>query len=130
MATKFNPFDPDFARDPYPTYADLRRSGSVARARIGFRPVLGMLFRAIASQRRRGRIGSTLKFAFYQLTSQRGPRPEHRPGLRSRLYTVSHYDDVSFVLRHPEIFSSEIMGGSKPQVMSAIPRHSGIIQVT
>jgi cytochrome P450 len=35
-----------------------------------------------------------------------------------RVYTVSRYDEVSYVLKHPEIFSSEVMGGSQVEVLN------------
>jgi cytochrome P450 len=46
-----------------------------------------------------------------------GSAPRRR--FRARIYTVSRYDEVSFVLKHPEIFSSEVMGGSEVQVINA-----------
>jgi cytochrome P450 len=126
MAASFDPFDPEFVRDPYPTYAALRSEAAVSRVRIGLWRIAKMILRVIGEQRRQGnlRLGTSLRFALRRRS--RRPRPTSattktppRPGLRSRLYTVSRFDEASHVLRHPEIFSSEIMGGSQPQVMNA-----------
>ena len=49
MATAFNPFDPDFVRDPYPTYAALRSEAAVARIRIGPRQILAIVVAVVLS---------------------------------------------------------------------------------
>jgi cytochrome P450 len=59
----FNPLAPEFRRDPYPTYAMLRREAPVFRAALGF-------------------------------------------------WTIARYDDVVFVLKNHELFSSTAMGMS------------------
>ncbi|MCZ6783253.1 MAG: cytochrome P450 [Proteobacteria bacterium] len=121
MSAPLNPFDPEFLRDPYPTYAELRRNGSVTRLRIGVRRLVRMAFAVIAMQRRQGGLkpGAALKFLYRRITTRSSrPRAKNRPGLRSRLYTVSRYAEVSYVLRNAEIFSSEIMGGSQAEVIS------------
>ena len=43
MTVRFNPFDPGFIDDPYPTYAALRRDAPVARVDLGWKQRLGML---------------------------------------------------------------------------------------
>ncbi len=122
LPARFNPFDPSFVRNPYPTYAELRREAAVARVRIGMRQMFRMLVGLISMQRRQGglRLGAGLKFLYRRATA-RGSRPRaaSRPGLRSRIYTVSRYAEVSQVLRTPGIFSSEIMGGSQAESMNA-----------
>ena len=122
LPARFNPFDPSFVRNPYPTYAELRREAAVARVRIGMRQMLSMLVGVISMLRRQGglRLGAGLKFLYRRATTS-GSRPgaASRPGLRSRIYTVSRYAEVSQVLRNPEIFSSEIMGGSQAESMNA-----------
>ena len=121
MAARFDPFDPEFARDPYPAYALLRGQGSVARVRIGLWRGLRAAVAILAAQVRQGRLRpvAVLKTVFRRATGRsrrpRGPRP----GLRSRIYTVSRYSEVSAVLRDPETFSSEIMGGSQVESMNA-----------
>jgi cytochrome P450 len=59
----FNPLAPEFRRDPYSTYATLRREAPVFRAQLGF-------------------------------------------------WTIARYDDVVFVLKNHELFSSTAMGMS------------------
>ena len=120
MATKFNPFDPDFVRDPYPTYAGLRSQGAVNRVRIGPLEILRMIVAVIRMQRQ---TGTPLREAFRTLRKRSAERrarmgsgSKRRFGIR--VYTVSRYDEVSYVLKHPEIFSSEVMGGSQVEVLN------------
>ncbi|MEE2674797.1 MAG: cytochrome P450 [Myxococcota bacterium] len=122
MAESFNPFDPEFTRDPYPTYARMRDEAAVARVRIGIVRMLRMGAALIAMQRKRGGgpgLRQGLGVVWSRIRSRR-TRPLHdkRPRF-GRLYTVSRFDEVSHVLRHPEFFSSEVMGGSQPEVMNA-----------
>ena len=122
MAARFNPFDPNFVRDPYPTYSELRREAGVARVRIGVRQTFSLLMGLISMQRRQGglRLGAGLKRLHRRATTRRSrSRVTRRPGIRSRIYTVSRYSEVSHVLRNPEIFSSEIMGGSQAEAMNS-----------
>ena len=121
MATAFNPFDPDFVRDPYPMYAALRSEGAVARIRIGPRQILAIIAGVIRMQRQQG---TGLRDGFRMLRQrsrarQSQPRSERAPRFRARIYTVSRYAEVSYVLKRPKIFSSEVMGGSQVQVISA-----------
>ncbi len=121
MATAFNPFDPDFVRDPYPTYAALRSEGAVDRVRIGPREVLAIIVAVIRMQRKQGtRLRDSFRMIRQRLRTRRSKRRSgRRPRLRARVYTVSRYSEVSYVLKHPEIFSSEVMGGSQVEVINA-----------
>ncbi len=121
MATAFNPFDSDFVRDPYPTYAALRREGAVERIRIGPRQVLAIIAAVIRMQRQQG---TRLRDSFRMLRQRSRRRRSKRRSeggrrFRARIYTVSRYSEVSYVLKHPEIFSSEVMGGSQVEVINA-----------
>ena len=51
--------------------------------------------------------------------SKANPRSGPKRRIRARVYTVSRYAEVSYVLKHPEIFSSEVMGGSEVEVINA-----------
>jgi cytochrome P450 len=121
MATAFNPFDPEFVRDPYPMYEALRREAAVARVRISPRQVIAMIAAVIRMQREQGtRIRDMLGMIRRQRSQRRAQRRSGRGfRFRARIYTVSRYDEVSYVLKHPEIFSSEVMGGSEVQVINA-----------
>jgi cytochrome P450 len=121
MAARFDPFDPEFARDPYPAYAQLRSEGSVARVRIGRWRGLRTAAVILAAQYRQGRLrpGKVLKTVYRRARGGARRTGGPRPGLRSRVYTVSRYTEVSAVLRDPETFSSEIMGGSQVESMNA-----------
>ena len=120
MATKFNPFDPDFVRDPYPTYAGLRSQGAVNRVRIGPLQILRMIVAVIRMQRQTGtplrESFRTLRKRSAERRARMGSGSKRRFGIR--VYTVSRYDEVSYVLKHPEIFSSEVMGGSQVEVLN------------
>ena len=121
MKTAFNPFDPEFVRDPYPTYARLRSEGAVERIQIGPRQILAIGVAVIRMQRKQG---TSLRDGFRMLRQRsraRRSRPDSKPtpSFRTRIYTVSRYDEVSYVLKHAEIFSSEVMGGSQVEVISA-----------
>ncbi len=120
MATAFNPFDSDFVRDPYPTYAALRREGAVERIRIGPRQIVGIIAAVIRMQREQG---TGLRDGFRMLRERSRVRRKSRSApkrrFRARIYTVSRYPEVSYVLKHPGIFSSEVMGGSQVEVINA-----------
>ncbi len=117
MATAFNPFDPEFVRDPYPTYESLRREGAVSRVRIGPRQILAIIVALIRMQREQG---VSLRDSLRMIRQRsRARRAQSGRGLRVRVYTVSRYREVSHVLKHPEIFSSEAMGGSQVEVINS-----------
>lgn len=121
MSESFNPFDPEFTRDPYPTYARLRREAAVARVRIGFVRMLRMVVALIGMQRKRGGgpgLRQGLGMLWRRIRGRSGGPPAGKRPRFGRLYTVSRFDEVSHVLRHPELFSSEVMGGSQPEVMN------------
>ncbi|MCZ6711480.1 MAG: hypothetical protein O7B25_14050, partial [Gammaproteobacteria bacterium] len=113
MATAFNPFDSEFVHDPYPVYAALRSEAAVARVRITPRQIVAIMVGVFRMQRRQG---ARLRDSFRML---RQPRSERTPRFRARIYTVSRFAEVSYVLKHPAIFSSEVMGGSEVQVINA-----------
>lgn len=120
MAIAFNPFDPDFVLDPYGAYARLRQRGGVTRLRIGPREIVRMALAVVRMHREQNRpLRETLGVLRRQARERRS-RPEvPRPRLPLRVYTVSRYDEVAHVLKHPELFSSEMMGGSRVEVISA-----------
>ena len=122
MAESFNPFDPEFTRDPYPTYARMRDEAAVARVRVGVTRMFRMLAAVIAMQRKRGGgpgLRQGLGLVWRRIRSRSGGPPRDKRPRFGRLYAVSRFDEVSHVLRHPEIFSSEVMGGSQPEVMNS-----------
>lgn len=126
MTTSFNPFDPEFVRDPYPMYAALRDEAAVARIRISPRQIIAIVAAVIRMQREQG---TRIRDLFGMIRQRSHARRSHarrsqqRSGrrfrFRPRIYTVSRYDEVAYVLKHPEIFSSEPMGGSEVQVINA-----------
>jgi cytochrome P450 len=124
VAESFNPFDADFIRDPYPTYERLRQEAAVARVRIGVLRIVRLAGAMLSMQRKKNGgpgLGRGLKFIVRRISGRGpGPRPksDKRPRFGSKLFTVSRFDEVSHVLRHPEIFSSEIMGGSEPEILN------------
>ncbi len=121
MSESFNPFDPEFTRNPYPTYARMREEAAVTRVRIGFVRMVRMLIALIAMQRKRGGgpgLRQGLGVGWRRIRGRSGGPPVNKRPRWGRLYTVSRFDEVSHVLRHPELFSSEVMGGSQPEVMS------------
>ena len=121
MATAFNPFDPEFVKDPYPTYARLRSQGAVDRVRIGPRQILAMIVAAIRMQRQQGtRLRDGVRMLRERARARRSqPGLPRGPRFRARVYTVSRYPEVANVLKHPHVFSSEVMGGSQPQIINA-----------
>ena len=116
MATAFNPFDPEFVRDPYPVYAALRSEAAVARVPFGPRQVVSVILALIRMQRERGT--GLLESIRMLRKRSRSRRAQGGPGLRARVYTVSRFPEVTYVLKHPEVFSSEIMGGSQVEVIT------------
>jgi cytochrome P450 len=120
MATRFNPFDSEFVQDPYPVYAALRSEAAVARVRIGPRQMLAIVIALVRIQREQGlSLRDGFRLFRDRRRAQRKWRSTRKLRFRARIYTVSRYDEVAYVLKHPEIFSSEAMGGSEVQVISA-----------
>jgi cytochrome P450 len=121
MSTPFDPFDPEFLQDPFPTYAALRRDAPVSRVKFGFRRGVSMVGAMLAMAKRQGMLSPVKAVRFMRMRAKHRsaqPTPRIRPGLGSRLYGVARYEEVSHVLRHPDVFSSEIMGGSQPDIMN------------
>ncbi len=115
---RFNPFDPTFLQDPYPTYARLRDEAPVARVRIAPLEALRML-RGFAKMRRELGHPGLVRTAWQMWRARDGDAAIARPGWqrgRPRLFSVACHADVSQVLRSPEIFSSGPMGGGQTGV--------------
>ncbi|MEE2665736.1 MAG: cytochrome P450 [Myxococcota bacterium] len=130
MSVRFQPFDPAFLQDPYATYAQLRAESPVHRVRIGPLALLGLLRRFSAMRRASGAPG--LVRTAWQMRRARAQQSEAREAfgpLRRQLYAVSRHADVSYVLRHPEIFSSKAMGGagSRPPGGEPAPTDGSLI---
>lgn len=108
MAVRFRPFDPEFLADPYPKYSELRDVAPVIRVRVGPVAAARMVRRFSKMRREAGQPGlirSALQFRRAAKKSDAGPR------LSRRIFAVSRHEDVSAVLRNPELFSSAAMGG-------------------
>jgi cytochrome P450 len=112
MAVRFQPLDPEFLRDPYPTYARLRAESPVHRIRFNALMIAKLVFRAMRAQMQQSDqgIGATLR----SMNRQRKQRPQ---GMSNRFYAVSRHADVVHVLQHAELFSSSPMGGPPPDSM-------------
>ena len=115
MAVRFQPFDPEYLRDPYPTYARLRAESPIHSVRFGPLAIGRMMWRATRARRRESGLGilATLR----DLNGERKRMREaqgQRARARSRLYVVSRHADVVAVLRSAERFSSRPMGGPAP----------------
>jgi len=120
MATRFNPFDSEFVKDPYPIYAALRSEAAVARVPIGPREIVKIVAGLIRMQREQGMsLRDALRLFRDRQRARRQSHSSRKLRFRPRVYTISRYDEVSYVLKHPEIFSSEAMGGSEVQVINA-----------
>jgi cytochrome P450 len=122
MATRFNPFDPDFIRDPYPIYAKLREEAPVIRVKLSARQLVGMFAGIFRMIRRQGMLNPSNAIRFFRMRRRHRkslPAVENRPGMRTRIYAVASHPDVSHVLCSPDFFSSEIMGGSQPDIMNS-----------
>ena len=132
MRVRFQPFDPAFLQDPYTTYAELREHSPVHRVRISPLALFGLVRRVARMRRAAGEPG-LLRTAWQMRQTRRAGAPNDasdasatRPGssrgpLRRRFYALSRHTDVSYVLRHPEIFSSRAMGGDVGRPAGAEP---------
>jgi cytochrome P450 len=113
MAVRFRPFDAGFLQDPYPTYAALRADEPVQRVRIGPVAIARMLRRFSKMRREMGEPGIVRTLLAARRDRARGESTDPRMRLPRGLYVVSRYEDVSSVLRDPELFSSMAMGGPR-----------------
>jgi cytochrome P450 len=119
MSVRFQPLDPEFLRDPYPTYALLRAESPIHRVRMSPLAIGRMIWRAT-----RERIRTSDKGLFATLRGLNGERRRMSAargggrGMSTRFYAISRHADVSYVLRHPERFSSRPMGGPPPSAES------------
>jgi cytochrome P450 len=109
MAVRFNPMDPEFLEDPYPTYARLRAEAPIHRVR--FNPLMAARMtlrftRSMMKDSKQGIFGALrgLNVARKQMRSQ-------GRGARGRFYVLARHADVVHALRHAELFSSKAMGG-------------------
>ena len=117
---QFKPFDPEFLQRPYPTYAALREEDPVHRVRFGAGAVAKMVGSAV-----RERIRQSDKGVIATLRDLNMERKAQQSGSgagfsrRTRFYAVSRHEDVSYALRHAELFSSAPMGGAEAKPMNA-----------
>ena len=114
MAVRFRPFDADFLQDPYPKYAELRDDAPVLRVRVGPFAVANLIWRFAKMRREAGQPG-LLRTAIQMRREAKTPGVERSPAMRlpRRIYAVSRHEDVTAVLRNPDVFSSAAMGGGR-----------------
>jgi cytochrome P450 len=128
---KFRPFEGDFLEDPYPTLARLRQESPVAR--VGVRPLTALaMVRRFAKMRRAAGEPGLLRTAVRGWRDRKREGGGDRPWERGwpRFLAVSRYEDVSHVLRHPEIFSSKAMGGMEdPEAEQFHPTQGSLIGI-
>lgn len=110
MTVRFQPFDPEFLQDPYPTYDRLRAESPVHRVRIGPLAVLRLIRRFSRMRREAGQPG-LVRTAWQMRRAREGRDRTGSSRFPRRLYAVSTHAGATFVLRHPELFSSKAMGG-------------------
>ncbi len=128
---RFRPFEGGFLEDPYPTLARLREESPVAR--VGIRPLTALqMIRRFARMRREagepGLVRTLLRARAQRKRGVGGERPWERGW--PRFFAVSRYDDVTHVLRHPEIFSSKAMGGmDDPDAEAFHPTQGSLIGI-
>ena len=131
---RFRPFEGDFLQDPYPTLARLREESPVAK--VGISPLTALtLVRRVARMRRDAGEPGLAHTAWQAWRSRRrgdGASTSREPGRPRipRLFAVSRYENVSEVLRHPEIFSSKAMGGMEdPKAEQFHPTQGSLIGI-
>jgi cytochrome P450 len=114
MAVRFRPFDADFLQQPYPTYARLRDEDPVHRIRFSPVAVGRMIWRFARERMRQSDEGflPTLRNMRREMQAQQ-QRSGRRFGRGQKFYALSRYEDVSYALRHAELFSSAPMGGAE-----------------
>ena len=116
MAVKFQPFDPDFLADPYPTYARLRAESPVHRMRFSPFRVGKLIWRNASARLRDSEEGwfKTLRGMGQEFGRMREARRQGQVG--SRFYALARHADVVVALRDAERFSSSPMGGPPPGI--------------
>ncbi len=128
---KFRPFESGFLEDPYPTLARLREESPVAK--VGISPLTALtLTRRFARMRRDAGEPGLARTAWRAWRSGDGPHNHRAQGRRRfpRVFAVSRYEDVTEVLRHPEIFSSKAMGGMEdPEAEQFHPTQGSLIGI-
>ena len=113
MAVRFEPFDPEFLANPYPTYERLRNEDPVHRIRFSPLQIARLSWRFLREAYRSSDQGffGTVRSINRQRRSMR--RSGQGMGFRTRFYVLSRHEEVSYALRHAELFSSAPMGGGQ-----------------
>ena len=114
MAVRFQPLDPEFLKDPYPTYARLRAESPVQRIRFSPFLIARLIWRAVRARLKETDQGILAALRGMNRERKRMRQVQGQQGMRARFYAVSQHADVVYVLRHAELFSSRPMGGPLP----------------
>ncbi len=114
MAVRFQPLDPEFLKDPYPTYARLRADSPVHRARFSPFMLARLIWRAARARLKQSDEGVLATLRGMNQERKRMRDVQGQQSMRTRFYAVSRHADVVHVLRHAELFSSRPMGGPPP----------------
>jgi cytochrome P450 len=119
MTVRFRPFDADFLQQPYPTYARLRDEDPIHRIRFSPLAVGRMVWRFARERIRQSDEGvfRTLRSMGQEMRAQQ-QRSGRRFGRGQKFFALSRYEDVSYALRHAELFSSAPMGGAEARPMN------------
>ncbi len=115
MGVRFQPMDPEFLKDPYPTYAALRAESPVHRVRFNPLQIGRMVWRVARKRIRESDQGLFATLRGLNAERKRMSAARGDAGkMSTRFYAISRHADVSYVLRHAERFSSRPMGGPPP----------------
>lgn len=117
MAVRFQPLDPEFLKDPYPTYARLRAESPVHRVRFSPFAIAKLMWRAARARIQESDQGVVATLRGLNQERRRMRQAQGQQRMRARFYAVSRHTDVAYVLQHAELFSSRPMGGPPPGSM-------------
>jgi cytochrome P450 len=119
MAVRFQPLDPEFLADPYPTYQRLRDEAPIHRLRFSPVTVGRMMWRYGRARLRESDKGIVATLRDMRMEQQRMREAQgYRTGKRPRFYAISRHEHVSEALRHAERFSSKPMGGGEARAIN------------
>ena len=106
MAARFQPLDPDFLNDPYPSYRELREKSPVHRIRFGWWMIAQLTWRATRARMKESGEGFWTTLGTMRREDRRRRSVTGQGAARPRFYAVARHAECQDVLRRAAVFQS------------------------